>query len=120
MIGFPAARPELQTAPPTKRANSDGIPVRTYDGFLVAQIQPELADILIDFGAASAFRQGQRRYLRLRQGITIPVTVGGWDVIEFLRNWHGDNRAAAYVAHKDRQSERLPYGPRPVHSIGKE
>jgi hypothetical protein len=27
--------------------------------------------------------------------------------MEFLRGWHGDKRAAAYVEHKDRDSERV-------------
>jgi hypothetical protein len=45
----------------------------------------------------------------LRQGIRVPRTEHGWDIIEFLRSWHGDKRAAEYVAHKDRQSERLKY-----------
>lgn len=35
----------------------------------------------------------------------------GWDIIELLRRWLGDKRAAAYVAHKDQQSERLQYQP---------
>lgn len=42
-------------------------------------------------------------------GISIPRTERGWDIIEFLRRWHGDKRSAGYVAHKDRQSERLHY-----------
>jgi len=109
MIGPPASRPEFQTAPPTKRANPDGIPVRLHDGTLVAHVNRELADSLMAAGAAEALRGGPRRYLRLREGIHIARTVRGWDVIEFLRMWHGDRKAAAYVAHRDRQSERLPY-----------
>jgi len=60
-------------------------------------------------GDAEACRSGSRRYLRLRQGVSIPRSERGWDIIESLRRWHGDKRAAEYVAHKDRQSERLRY-----------
>lgn len=109
--GPPAARPECQTAPPNKRANPDGIPVRVYDGTLVAHASQDVADRLLQAGAAEAFRSGPRRYLRLRQGIIIPRTGRGWDIIELLRRWHGDKRAAGYVAHKDRQSERLHFQP---------
>jgi hypothetical protein len=85
--------------------------VRLYDGALVAHVNEELADRLLKAGAAEAFRNGHRRYLRLRQGIHISRTVRGWDIIEFLRMWHGDKRAAGYVAHKDRQSEHLHFQP---------
>ena len=105
----PAARPGYQTAPPIKRAKPEGTPVRLYDGTLVAHVNQELADRIMVAGAAEAFRNGPRRYLRLRHGISIPRTERGWDIIEFLRSWHGDKRAAGYVAHKDRQSERLQY-----------
>jgi hypothetical protein len=111
MTGPPARRPEFQAAPPTKRANSDGIPVRLHDGALIAHVNQDLADEIVMAGDAQSYRRGPRRYLRLRQGIRIPRTVQGWDIIEFLRRWHGDKRAAAYVAHKDRQSERLQYQP---------
>jgi hypothetical protein len=110
MNGAPAARPEVQTAPPIKRANPDGIPVRLYDGPLIAHVNQELADRLVVAGDAEACRSGPRQW-RLRRGINIPRTDRGWDIIEFLRVWHGDKRAAAYVAHKDRQSERLQYRP---------
>ena len=105
----PAARPEYETAPPPKRARPDGIPVRLYDGALVAHLNRELADRLLETGAAEAFRHGPRRYLRLRLGIRIPRTERGWDIIEFLRRWHGDERARVYIAHWDRESERLHY-----------
>ena len=111
MTGPPATRSEFHMAPPIKRANPDGIPVRLSDGALVAHVIPELADRLLEAGAAESFRSGSRRYLRLRQGISIPRTERGWDIIEFLRRWHGDRRAAGYVAHKDRQSEHLQYRP---------
>jgi hypothetical protein len=103
----PATQPEYETAPPIKRANPNEIPVRLHDGTLVARVNQELEDRLREDGVAEAFRNGARRYLRLRQGISIPRTERGWDVIEFLRKWHGDKWAAGYVAHKDRQSERL-------------
>ncbi len=111
MSGPPAAGPELKAAPPTKRANTDGVPVRLYDGTLVAHVNQEFAGRLMAAGDAEAFRAGPRRYLRLRRGINVPRTVHGWDVIEFLRMWHGDKKAAGYIAHKDRQSESLPYRP---------
>ena len=107
MTGPPAAKPESEAAPPIKRASPNGIPVRLSNGALVAHIIPELADRLLKAGAAEPFRSGSHRYLRLRQGISIPRTERGWDIIELLRMWHGDKRAAWYVAHKDRQSERL-------------
>ena len=72
-------------------------------------------DRLITAGAAEPFRHGPRRYLRLRRGIYVPQTAKGWDIMEFLRRWHGDKRAAAYVEHKDRQSESLRYEP-PIHN----
>jgi hypothetical protein len=107
----PATRPDFQAAPPIKRANPDGTPVRLYDGTLVAHVDEELATRLLETGAAESFRRPPRRYLRLRQGICIPRTVQGWDLIEFLRKWHGDKRARAYVTHKDRESEGLKYRP---------
>ncbi len=107
----PAAWPGYETAPPTKRAKTDGIPVRLHDGALVAHINCELADRLEETGAAEAFRRGPRRYLRLRRGISIPRTERGWDIIEFIRRWHGDRRAADYIANKDQQSERMRYRP---------
>jgi hypothetical protein len=110
MTGPPTNR-VFQTAPPIKRAKPDGIPVRLHDGTLVAHVNPELEDRLLTEGAAESFRQGPRRYLRLRRGIYVPRTAKGWDIIEFLRRWHGDKRAAAYVEHKDRQSEALRYEP---------
>ena len=103
MTGPPATRPEVQAAPPTKRANSEGIPVRLYDGTLIAHANQELADRILVTGDAEACRSGPRRYLRLRRGISISRTERAWDIIEGLRTWHGDKRAAAYVAHKDRQ-----------------
>ena len=107
----PATRSEIQTAPPDKRANPQGIPVRLQDGTLVAHINSDLAHEIVETGAAEAFRSGSRRYLRLQRGIVIPRPEPGWDVIEFLRKWHGDKRAAEYVSHSDRQSERLKYQP---------
>lgn len=111
MNGPPADRPESQTAPPAKRANPHAIPVRLHDGALVAHIEQDLADVIVMAGDAQACRWGLRRYLRLRPGIRIPRTERGWDIIEFIRRWQGDKRAAGYVAHKDRQSERLRYRP---------
>ena len=111
MIGPPDSRQEHQTAPPLKRANPDGVPVRQDDGTLVAHVSPALAERLLAIGAAEALRRGPRRYLRLRQGINVERSEGGWDVMEFLRKWRGDSRAARYVAHKDRQSERLLFQP---------
>jgi hypothetical protein len=105
----PAARPECPTAPPIKRAKPDGIPVRLHNGTLVAHVNHELGDRLLAAGDAEAYRSGPRRYLRLRPGINIPRTERGWDIIEGLRTWHGDKRAAGYVTHKDLQSERLRY-----------
>lgn len=110
MTGPPATRPNYGPAPPAKRANHD-IPVRLYDGALVAHVNEELAEELLRAGAAEAFRRGRRRYLRLRSGITIPRAERGWDLMEFLRRWHGDKRAAEYVAHKDRQSDLMIYEP---------
>ena len=46
---------DLQTAPPTKRANFPGIPVRQYDGALVAHANAALADRLMAAGAAETF-----------------------------------------------------------------
>lgn len=63
--------------------------------------------MLRNAGAAESQRNGSRRYLRLRQGIQIPRTERGWDIMEFLRSWHGDKKAAAYMKHRDRQSESL-------------
>jgi hypothetical protein len=111
MTGPPAARPEYETAPPIKRANPDGIPVRLHEGALVAHVSRELADSFIAAGAAEAFRRGSRQYLRLRGGISIPRTERGWDIIEGLRMLHGDTKAAAYIAHFDRQSQKLRYRP---------
>jgi hypothetical protein len=68
MTGPPDARPGCQTAPPIKRANPCGIPVRLSNGALVAHVTPELAGRLLDEGAAESLRSGSRRYLRLRQG----------------------------------------------------
>jgi hypothetical protein len=110
MTGPPTNR-VFQTAPPIKRAKPEGIPVRLHDGTLVAHVNRELEDRLLAEGAAECFRHGPRRYLRLRQGIYVPRSAKGWDIIEFLRRWHGDKRAAAYVEHKDRQSESLRYLP---------
>jgi len=111
MTGPPAGRPNFEMAPPDKRANSAGTPVRLHDGALVAHVDRELAERLVETGAAEPFRRGPRRYLRLRQGVTVPRTVHGWDLIEFLRKWHGDKRARAYVAHRDRESDHFRYRP---------
>jgi hypothetical protein len=92
MTGPPALRSGFHAAPPIKRAKPDWIPVRLSNGALVAHVIPELADRLIEAGEAESFRSGSRRYLRLRQGISIPRTEHGWDIIEFLRRWHGDKR----------------------------
>lgn len=117
MTGPPAVRPNLKTAPPIKRANSDMTPVRLHDGALVAHVNRELEDRLLTEGAAESLRRGARRYLRLRQGISVPRTARGWDIMEFLRRWHGDKRAAAYVEHNDRQSEALRYVPPPRSNV---
>jgi excisionase family DNA binding protein len=69
-----------------KRANPSGIPVRLYDGALVAHVAQDLADKLLNTGAAELCRRGPRRYLRLRQGISIPRTIQGWSIMEFLRD----------------------------------
>ena len=107
----------MEAAPPDKRAKPDGIPVRLHDGTLVAHANQGLEDKLLTAGVAESFRRGPRRYLRLRQGISIPRTPKGWDLMEFLRRWQGDRRAAAYIQHKDRQSETLRYQP-PRREIG--
>jgi hypothetical protein len=109
MTGPPGLR--FQEAPPTKRAKPGGVPVRLNDGTLVAHADVELEAQLLNEGAAESCRRGPRRYLRLREGISIPRTPKGWDVIEFLRRWHGDKRAAAYVQHKDQESESHRYLP---------
>jgi hypothetical protein len=111
VTGPPATGSEFRAAPPIKRADPDGIPVRLYAGTLIAHVNQELAERLMAAGDAEACRSGTRRYLRLRRGISISRTERGWDIIEGLRTWHGDKRAAGYVAHKDRQSERLRYQP---------
>ena len=103
----PPTRLGSQTAPPSTRAKPDGRPVRLHDGTLVAHVNQELEGRLLNAGAAEAFRKGPRRYLRLRQGISVPRTEHGWDIMEGLRRWHGDKRAAAYIAHKDRQSDPM-------------
>lgn len=72
MTGPPAMQPEFQTAPPIKRAKPDGIPVRLYDGTLIAHVNQEVADRLTLVGAADSHRRGPRRYLRLVRGIHIP------------------------------------------------
>lgn len=105
----PAVLPAFETAPPTKRAKPDGTPVRLYHGALVAHVNQEVVGRLLEMGAAESCRNGTRRYLRLREGIKVPRTDRGWDIIEFLRRWHGDKRASAYVAHVDRRSEKLLY-----------
>jgi hypothetical protein len=99
----------VEAAPPDKRAKPNGIPVRLYDGTLVGHANQELEDRLLTAGVAESFRRGPRRYLRLRQGISVLRTANGWDLMELLRRWHGDKRAAAYVQHKDHQSEILRY-----------
>lgn len=109
--------PRRQAAPPLKRANPKLLPVRLHDGDLVAHVTAEHAEELLRDGAARSFRNGDRRYLRLERGITIERSGSGWDVIELLRKWHGDKRAAGYVAHKDGLSERLSAGP-PKRSNG--
>src|SRR5580700_11175731 len=101
----PASRPTPQTAPPNTRAKLTEIPVRLHDGTLAAHVNQELERRLLEAGAAESLRRGPRRYLRLRRGISIPRTERGWDIIEFLREWHGDKRTAGYISHKDRQSE---------------
>jgi len=101
------AGPAAYSAPPTKRATPTGVPVRLHDGTLIAHVDHELADRLVTNGDALSYRSGSRRYLRLRQGIRVPRTDRGWGIIEFLRRWHGDKRAAEYVANKDQQSEYL-------------
>jgi hypothetical protein len=103
----PPALTGYKTAPPIKRADPDGIPVRLHDGTLIAHVNEELADRITVAGDGEACRSGPRRYLRLRPGISIPHTDSGWDIVEFLRKWHGDKRAAAYIAHMDRRSEKL-------------
>ena len=115
MTGPPTA--VCKAAPSVKRAKSVGIPVRLYDGTLVAHANRELEDRLLTAGVVESFRHGSRRYLRLRQGVYVPRTARGWDIMEFLRRWHGDKRAAAYVKHKDRQSEAHRYQP-PLRNYG--
>jgi hypothetical protein len=110
MTGPPTNR-VFQSAPPIKRAKPDGIPVRLHDGTLVAHVNREIEERLLSKGAAESLRHGARRYLRLRQGIYVPHTPKGWEIMEFLRRWHGDSRAAAYVEHKDGQSESHRYEP---------
>jgi hypothetical protein len=107
----PASGPEFQTAPPAKRADPSRIAVRLYNGALIAHVEQELADRLVMTGNAEACRRGPRRYLRLRRGICMPCTEPGWDIIDFVRKWHGDKWAAEYIANKDQQSERLRYQP---------
>src|SRR5580693_1530740 len=109
VTGPPAARPGCETAPPIKRADPAGIPVRLHDGALVAHIPEQLADELTEAGVAEACRRGPRRYLRLCQGIQIPPTLRGWDIIEALRMRLGDKKAAGYVARFDRRAEGLRY-----------
>lgn len=102
--GIPSGAADETWKPP-------GIPVRLHDGTLIAHANQELEDRLVTDGVAAVLRREPRRYLRLRQGICVPRTAKGWDLMEFLRRWHGNKRAAAYVRHKDRQSETLRYQP---------
>jgi hypothetical protein len=75
MTGPPGKR--FQGAPPTKRAKPDGVPVRLYDGTLVAHADRELEERLLTEGTAESCRRGPRRYLRLRQGISVPRIAKG-------------------------------------------
>ena len=120
MIEPSASWPKSQTAPPPpiKRANPDRIPVSIHDGALIAHVNEEVAARLMAAGVAETFRSGPRRYLRLPRGISIPHTGRGWDIIELLRGWHGDKRAANYIANRDRESERLTYLP-PSRTTGR-
>lgn len=81
----PGRGPSAKSAPPAKRAKPSVVPVRVYDGALVAHVNQDLADRLLDVGVADGFRRGPRYYVRLRQGIRIPQTEPGWDIIEVLR-----------------------------------
>jgi hypothetical protein len=111
MTGPPGRGPATKSAPPTKRADMGRIPVRLHDGALIANVHRDMAERLLDAGVADGFCRGPRYYVRLRQGITIPQTESCWDIIEFLRQWHGDKKAAGYLAHRDLQSEHLRYEP---------
>jgi hypothetical protein len=117
MTGPWAVRP-THAAPPIKRANPHAIPVRLNNGTLIAHADQELEEKLLAAGAAEAFRRGPRRYLRLRPNISVPRTTRGWSVIEHLRKWLGDRRAAAYVTFKDKASDRLRFEP-PSEPIGR-
>ncbi len=44
----PPGGPVFRVAPPIKRANPEGTPVRLYDGSLVAHVNHELAARLIE------------------------------------------------------------------------
>lgn len=112
MTGPPAAKLAIYAAPPTKRADPQAISVRLHDGTLIAHVGRELAVEIAAAGNGEICRRGPRQYLRLRQGIKVPRPESGWPVIEFLRKWLGDKRAAGYVAHKDQESQRLRLEPR--------
>jgi hypothetical protein len=49
---------QFQAAPPTKRANPNGIPVRLHDGTLVAHAGPELEQRLLTEGRPSRSDMG--------------------------------------------------------------
>jgi hypothetical protein len=93
-----------KTAPSDNRAHpTSEILVRMDNGELAGRVSHQFAEMLSRSGAATSFRGGSRRYLRLRPGIIIRPTLRGWDLIEEERRKHGDDAVRRGLTSLDRR-----------------
>jgi len=104
VTGPPAARPCSRTAPSDNRAHQTSeILVRMDNGEPAGRVSNQFAEMLIAADAAASFRNGPRRYLRLRPGIIIRPSLRGWGLIEEERRKHGDDAVRRGLTSMDRR-----------------
>jgi hypothetical protein len=111
MTGPPAHERTSSTAPTTNRAQHTEVLIRMFNGDPVCRVAANLAEELVNRGEANSFRNGPRRYLRLKPGIFIKPTLRGWELVEEARRQHGDTAVRRGFQALDRRPLRWE-GPR--------
>ena len=102
MIGPPAARPAIQSAPSDNRAQST-VMVRLADGELAGRVSQDFAERLLVSGRAQPVGKVRLRYVRLEPGFVIARSCHGWALIEEERRKHGDNAVRRGITALDRR-----------------
>ncbi len=83
--------------------------MRQADSETAGRVSEAFAERIISSGDGTSFRNGPRRYLRLRPGVVVRASAPGWELIEEQRRQYGDDAMRRGLASLDRR--RLKWEP---------